>query len=604
MMHAVVPAIDSAIQKFHATNFLANESVFMQPDLAGYSQVPSLQLVATEHSLAISGSTGSSIAVGKSLGKQLTWAQTNLSDFRRVITDHESTMNRIFRSINPFDGKGASLKEVAHSSGVFQRRPMFEAGNLTFAPVTLSAELGLDAKALLAMFAATNDSVVAEAIAYWNNFAETMFKLSDNLNSISSGLVSSNSGEVFTAADSTMKGLAARATAIATASEVMAGHLEILPAVKAMSVNALSAIQVESKALPNPIAQKAFEQAEVAAFLAGPYTAQLQTAIPRIPNLVSADAGSGVTSEVSTGATVAGRSGTSQFGLSPAGMSGNMQAASAPLGTNSTVPNSPTLHTANSSPSIPSQVHPSASTMPTPTNPAAVPAHTSPASSPLGPAMMSTPPAQAPGMTQPNSASTGALTPSGVGASQRVGGAARQPLPPGAGAYGTNGGGHAGSVGAGNPARFTPFGGISAVPNSGIPMSNPGIVASPKPGINAGFGAGAGPAGSAPTSTTNNSGQRSSGLMNALLNARNGGTGTTSGAAGANHGPGTSAAATAGNRCGLSREDSASSARKLTNVATIRDNDAGAFEQNEYQKELFGEAPITIPAVIGHNVRA
>lgn len=99
--------------------------------------------------------------------------------------------------------------------------------------------------------------------------------------------------------------------------------------------------------------------------------------------------------------------------------------------------------------------------------------------------------------------------------------------------------------------------------------------------------------------------------MNSLINARNGaatgasGTaGGTAGTAAGNRGSGVLASTTAGNRGGLFQKGTTPSARKLANVAAIRDNDAGAFEQNEYQKELFGDAPTTIPAVIGHNVRA
>lgn len=615
MMHAVIPTIDSAIQKFTITNVLASGSRFMQPNLAGYSQVPSLQLVATEHSLAISGSTGSSAAVGLSLGKQLTWAQTNLADFRRVITEHESTMNRILRSINPFNGDGASIAEVARTSGVFQRRPMFEAGSLTFAPVTLSAELGLDAKSLLSMFSSTNDGAVAEAIAYWNNFAETMTTLASNLTSISSGLVSSNSGAVFSAADSTMKGLAARATSIAAASEVMAGHLAVLPSVKAMAVNALSAIEAESKALPNPGAQKAFEQAEVAAFLSGPYTAQLQTAIPRIPNLVSADAGSGVTAEVSVGATVAGRSGTSQFGLSPAGMTGSVQAASAPVGATSTVPDSPTPQSIAASAPAPSQVQPSTSTLSSPTNPSATPVHPASPSSPTSSTISPTSRTGTSSMAQPNAANPAMVAPSGASAPlQRTSPQASSP-------YGVHGNRPAGSLGAGRTAGLTPAGNIPALPSSGnasprppasgLPTSSLGRMPAPTAGRGMGTGLGAGVAGSALPNASNSPAQRGSGLMNSLISARNSATTGATGAAGGiagtaagNRGAGTFAATTAGNRGGLLQKNSAPSARKLTNVATIRDNDAGAFEQNEYQKELFGDAPITIPAVIGHNVRA
>lgn len=615
MMHAVIPTIDSAIQKFSITNVLASGSRFMQPNLAGYSQVPSLQLVATEHSLAISGSSGSSAAVGLSLGKQLTWAQTNLADFRRVITEHESTMNRILRSINPFNGDGASLAEVARTSGVFQRRPMFEAGSLTFAPVTLSAELGLDAKSLLSMFSSTNDGAVAEAIAYWNNFADTMTTLASNLTSISSGLVSSNSGAVFSAADSTMKGLAARATSIATASEVMAGHLAVLPSVKAMAVNALSAIEAESKALPNPGAQKAFEQAEVAAFLSGPYTAQLQTAIPRIPNLVSADAGSGVTAEVSVGATVAGRSGTSQFSLSPAGMTGSMQAASTPVGATSTVPDSPTPQSTSASPSAPSHVQPSTSTLSNPTNPSAAPVHPASLSSPTSSTISPTSPTGTSTMAQPSTANPAMVTPSGASAPlQRT-------SPQGVSPYGVHGNRPAGPLGAGRTAGLTPAGNIPALPPSGnasprppasgLPTSSPGRMPAPTAGRGMGTGLGPGVAGSALPNASNSPSQRGSGLMNSLISARNstatgatGAAGGTAGAAAGNRGAGSFAATTAGSRGGLLQKGSAPSARKLTNVATIRDNDAGAFEQNEYQKELFGDAPITIPAVIGHNVRA
>lgn len=524
-------------------------------------------------------------------------------------------MNRILRSINPFNGDGASLAEVARTSGVFQRRPMFEAGSLTFAPVTLSAELGLDAKSLLSMFSSTNDGAVAEAIAYWNNFADTMTTLASNLTSISSGLLSSNSGAVFSAADSTMKGLAARATSIATASEVMAGHLAVLPSVKAMAVNALSAIEAESKALPNPGAQKAFEQAEVAAFLSGPYTAQLQTAIPRIPNLVSADAGSGVTAEVSVGATVAGRSGTSQFSLSPAGMAGSMQAASAPVGATSTVPDSPTPQSTTASPSAPSHLQPSTSTLSSPTNPSATPVHPASPSSPTSSTISPTSPTSTSAMAQPNAVNPAMVAPSGASAPlQRT-------SPQGVSPYGVHGNRPAGSLGAGRTAGLTPASNIPALPSSGnasprppasgLSSLSPGRMPAPTVGRGMGTGLGPGVAGSALPNASNSSGQRGSGLMNSLISARNstttgatGAAGGTAGAAAGNRGAGAFAATTAGSRGGLLQKGSAPSARKLTNVATIRDNDAGAFEQNEYQKELFGDAPITIPAVIGHNVRA
>ncbi|MDO5029497.1 MAG: hypothetical protein Q4E11_02800 [Corynebacterium sp.] len=647
MITATIPAIDSAIRGIKAANLMAGGTGYIQPNLAGYSQVPSMQLVATEHGLAISGGPGSSTTVGQALGKQLHWAQNNLSDFRQVIEDHESTMSRILRSINPLSGGDTSLAEVARTSGVFQRRPSFNAGSLAFAPVTISTEMGMDAQTLLSMFSATNDAVVAEAIAYWTNFASTMSTLASNLSSISSGLVASNQGEVFTAADSTMKGLAARAASIATASEVMAGHLQVLPSVKAMAVNSLSAIQAESKAIKNPIAQKGFEQGEVAAFLSGPYTAQLQTAIPRIPNLVSADAGSGVTSSASVGATVAGRSGTAQIGLSPTGMTGHVQTASAAPATTSAIPDSPTPMSHSTTPASASVSAQPAGTQSTiPTGPHAV--------SPGAPATSNVPnavsapnaagatiPAQIRQMPIPTGTTNGphaaptqgsipsrpsnvhmpssgtthaAIAPTattadpnrfnGIG-QQNMGSASRgatlaspsaiPPLGTGQlgmgplGPYGSSGAGGAGSTGG---SRVSPIGKFS-----GLPTLGNGIMATP------------GSANSSLSNGSNNAAQRGSGLMNTLANARGGSAGAsgivgtsstaTHGAAGASG----AHAATAGNRGGSARGAAGKSARKVTNVATIRDNDAGAFEQNEYQRELFGDAPITIPAVIGHNVR-
>ena len=395
----------------------------------------------------------------------------------------------------------------------------------------------------------------------------------------------------------------------------MAGHLAVLPSVKAMAVNALSAIEAESKALPNPGAQKAFEQAEVAAFLSGPYTAQLQTAIPRIPNLVSADAGSGVTAEVSVGATVAGRSGTSQFSLSPAGMTGSMQAASAPVGATSTVPDSPTPQSTTPSPSAPSQVQPSTSTLSSPTNPSATPVYPASPSSPTSSTISPTSPTSTSAMAQPNAANPAMVAPSGANAPlQRT-------SPQGVSPYGVHGNRPAGSLDAGRTAGLTPAGNIPALPSSGnasprppasgLPTSSPGRMPAPTAGRGMGTGLGPGVAGSALPNASNSPAQRGSGLINSLISARNstatgatGAAGGTTGAAAGNRGAGAFAATTAGSRGGLLQKVSAPSARKLTNVATIRDNDAGAFEQNEYQKELFGDAPITIPAVIGHNVRS
>lgn len=647
MLTAVMPTIDAAIRRLDALNTISNGSVFIQPNLGGYSPIPSMQLVATEHGFAISGSPGSAKAVEKAMGKQLHWAKSNLAEFREVIADHESTMSRILRSINPFSGGNTTISEAAHASGVFQRRPMFHAGNLVFAPVTISSEIGMDAQTLLSMFSATNDAAIADAIAYWANFARSMTTLAGDLASVSSNLMSSNTGEVFFAANATMKGLAARATSIATASNVMVSHLEVLPGVRAMAVNTLSAIQAESKAIPHAAAQKAFEQAEVVSFLTGPYTAQLQTAIPRIPNLLSADASSGVTSAVTAGATVTGRSGSAQIGLSPTGMTGTMHKAAAPIGTTAVIPESPThveyttapastaAATQSTTPTSPQPVSAAASATPTPATAqpiaprAEMPAPfqpqagatTTPGSiNPAGAGSSATLPTTQTMSLSPTGSTQAAATPQ-LGASHsagfnRMGTSNQAGLPhPAAFSAGTGEGavhnkslssgamlrGMIGGNGA-SAAEYNSTGRISATSGrAGLPNGNGVLGAVPSQRTGAGFspapstivptstgtGTSAGSAGN--SAGTGNSGQRGSGLINALTHARNR--------------PSGSATATASGLGGRRGGATESSARGLTNVATIRDNDAGSFEQNEYQRELFGDAPVTIPAVIGHNVR-
>lgn len=622
MITAVLPAIDSAILNIQNISFANAMGNIHAPSLTAYSSVPSLQSVANHHSRAIVGCSGSSVSIGQALREQLTWASTNLGDFKRVLSNHESEVSRVLRNFDPENGKSKTVSSLSSTVALFNRRPPFSAGALEFASVPVSAEASFDASTLLQMFTATNDSAIGDAIAYWTSYAAAMSTLAADLATVSSNLLASNHGEVFNAANASLNGLAARATSIAASSEVMASHLTALPAIKTMAISALSAIEAESKALQNPAAQKAFAQAEVAAFLSGPYTAQLQTAIPRIPNLVSGDVGGGATSAATAGINVAGLGGATQAGLSPDGMNGTMQTASAPNTAGAFIPNSP--NTISGMPHGGSSTPPQAgsnSAMPTSPTGGLGSAGSPPASTPFSPAVtpsgtgkMASYPA-----TGGNSASSSSprfsdapppvgIAPAATGSSPRharatgtqsygtspshvspstVRGSNPQNLPTGTLRNSTTPG-FPRSGALGSTARYPSMGSLSSQPFSAPPLlagspNTPGafpLGGAARPGLSTGTPTmGAGQSGTGGTSvlhskTPSESGR--SGLAHALSSK------------GGSH----------------TRGGGKASTRRVTNVASIKDNDATTFEQNEYQRELFGDAPPTVPAVIGENVRS
>nr|WP_162933178.1 collagen-like protein [Corynebacterium lactis] len=595
MLTAVLSSIEAAEKMLHQTATATLNSSLVRPSLAAYSPVPSLQALANDHSRAIIGSTGSSVSVGQSLREQLKWASTNLADFKRVLNNHESEVSQVLRNFDPENGKGKTVASLSSPTALFNRRPPFVAGSLEFASVAVTAEASFDASTLLGMFTATNDAAVGDAIAYWSSYSAAMNMLANDLAAVSSNLLASNHGEVFNAANASLNGLAARASSIAASSQVITGHLQALPAIKAMAVSALTAIEAESKALPDPRAQEAFERAEIAAFLAGPYSAQLQTAIPRLPNLVSADAGGGSTSMASTGIDVSGTSGATQEGLTPSGMSGAMQTASAPATASSAMPDSPATNF-NTSPSAAQSAPATGSTVPSSLQPTSQNGAGAGTAYPGAAAQMPTSAGKTGSNTSP--ASRGHGLGGGVTAPQRTALQRTALSGPSSGHFSHGPMQSTQRVGNANNAqqRFSAFG----APGQ---FAAPGALGAPGQ---------AGMAGSA-------RGNFAPGSSSAFGRGSFGATGTpgTPGALGNPHAaPVTSHHHTAAtrNKSNLAEAFASrgsngqklgeASKRRVTNVANIKDNDASAFEQNEYQRELFGDAPATVPAVIGENVRS
>ena len=610
MITAVIPVLEDARVRLSGLSSGVGSLAAITPTLGAFSQAPSLKVLGNDHSLAIVGDPGNSISLYRQMHRQMMWAARNLSELASALQNHESEVASVLRKFNPIHGDGTPVFSLESTKNLFQRRPEFNAGALSFAPVSTVAEAAMDADALLNLFTSTNNGAVADAIAYWSDYAVEMERLSGEVAGIGSQLASTNQGLVFTAAQNTLQGLAARATNLAASATVMSGHLQALLPVRDMGIAALSAIQAESKAIPHPIAQEAFERAEVAAFITGPYRAALQAAVPAIPNLVSGDFGAGVTSVASTGVSVAGLGGTTQAGLSPRGMAAG-----------ATTPQFAAPVTASHVESIPgsgAMTTPAAAQLaPTPMTQSSLTSPVAPQSALANnltsmPAAPATTSASAP-VLNPGAASaavsprgTAGLVPATTSASQRISGpnsAARAATLSGGATISSSGRGHTGFANGGRGSSHIPVPGS----RSGD-IWRGGNAAGLRGGVSSGsFGA---PVGAHQSATrvgflppANGQGigalraPTSSGASVSVVPAGSSNPTTGSGnrsAAHMFHAVGQQAGAAGSARPG---------GRRQVNVSAIRATDAGAFEQNEYQRELFGDPPATVPSVIGRNVR-
>ena len=64
--------------------------------LAGYSPVPSMQMVATQHSSAIVGSSGCSVVVSAAIDAEIQWSAANLKSMVTALESHEMDTGSAF----------------------------------------------------------------------------------------------------------------------------------------------------------------------------------------------------------------------------------------------------------------------------------------------------------------------------------------------------------------------------------------------------------------------------------------------------------------------------------------------------------------------------
>lgn len=525
--------------------------------LAGYSPVPSMQMVATQHSSAIVGSSGCSVVVSAAIDAEIQWSAANLKSMITALQSHEADTGAAFTAIAPLNAPNKLQVADGIVKHAFGARPPFNPGTLVFSPAVVGPETAETAESLLAKFVATNDATIGEAVTYWSGYGTRMADLATTLANVALKLLGDNEGAAFDAAAASLTGLAGRVSNVAASAGILATHLQALPSVKAMAINALTSIEAQSRTMTDPAAKEAFERAEITAFLTGPYLGQLHTAVPTIPNLTQPDFSVSAPDLVASGVAGGhGAAGASQVGLSPAGMT---TAAAAPATAAST------MAPAASGPiTAPNGMSPMGG------NPSGAPAAPS-ASGPIStiPGGATAPMAPS-GATAPAGSGYGAMPPTPAGMSPAGSGAAGAATP---GSRGTSGTGPLSGFGAG---AVGGRGGLGTPTSGGIGNSSTrGRGGFATPGAGTTTGTGTGKTQHTTATALNRTGPKGGHATGGASSSKNGATHATM----HRRGP-----------------------RPDANVESIRSTGRD-FEQNEYQRELFGDEPTTVPAVIGANVR-
>ena len=581
--------------------------IMRQPvSLTGYSPVSSMQAVAAQHQAAISGSMGSAVVVAELVRNQLDWASRNLGRLEDALRAHEALLAEAFAKFDFLTDAPtiAQINKIDASAPVpvaFIDRPVFAPGPLTFTPAVLGAEASMGLEELLALFDATDDAAVGDAVAFWTQYATMMSDIASQVLTVTGDLISSNTGDVFIAADATLTSMAMTADRIASTAGVMAGHLQVLPAVKSMAVNHLSIIAGQSQFIDNPVEKEAFERAAITSFMTGSYLPQLQHAVPKVVSLADPAGVGGVSSVVDVatapkGATVAG-----SFELSGSPITGGVQPSSSVSATSSSVGSSPQAMTAgsNASSAAPgvsggsgaSGVSPTRmnSAPTTATGAAGVPTNSGGGfnSAPAGISGGGIPGTGAPSNGGVNAAGFNtvggnhATQSGGQGASGGHAGSASRGVRnvnggPGSGAgTGSGAGGFSGGVGGRVGGGFGGF--VGGVPGG---VGN---------GLQGGLPNGSGS--SSQTGSTNNTSaaRGGSGAMGA------GGVGGAGAAGGIlNQGANNTGGSAKAQKARVPRASVAVRTRRVNGLVSAED-----YEQYQYQLELFGERPKTVNPIIG-----
>lgn len=595
---ASITSLGSIQASLATESFGTVEGHITPPSLGTYSSIPSLQTLATQHAGAMSASAGSAMVVTAAIGRELQWAASNVGSLIECLESHEIATAAKLLAVDvegPGTGLGNMLGALAHR---FQARPPFHSGALVFTPPVLTAEVSMTPEQLSASFSATNDGVIAAAEGFWTSFASQMAAAATAITSLAGRLTTENQGAVFAAAAAQLTALATRVAAVSESAGILAGHLAPLPGIRAAAVAQIDGIIAETAAIEDPVAREAVAHSQAQAYLATEYLPQLHAATPHLTSLTVPKHGNAGSLAV-TG-TLGGPPSASgiDYEVTGAGAIGPVTASAAPA--------------------------PAATTTIAEATPAGMeaPASTTPSAATPVTSQSSIPNIAGPGATPPTPATSGAQAPTGGGSNtipNIAGGPAATGAPGGSAAAPTSTAGYQGIRPAGptgGESNRTAVGvGGTGTPAHRLTRGRPGL--SPYPGPGKGPGAGletvsgirgiagsgrvAGPGtgcggGGAPKGGTGIPGTGTGVSIGGArppatpaLGAGAGGTGSGTHTAGVMRGP-MAAGAMAGRGA---EQDSVNAIRR----------EPQKCEQDEYQEELFGSQPVTVPGVIGANVK-
>ncbi|MBV7295080.1 hypothetical protein KRX51_03995 [Corynebacterium sp. TAE3-ERU12] len=514
--------------------------------------------------------------MGLQINSLLRWNSRSLASFIKALEEHE---NEIAFDLSATSTKGEGTVSVSHGGttvATFQSRQSFDSGSVSFTSPVLTAELTMTPEQLLAAFRGTQDANFVAAGQFWRRYAAKTSETAADVVTTAGRLASENLGASISAATTHLSNLAAKIEAVSASATILAGYLDALPPIKRAAIHQLEAIIAESAAYEDPIIARTVAQAEAEAYLTSQYLPALRAATPVISQLTSPHHGNAGTIAITGTAS----STTSASGIDYT-ITGNSTLNPVSPGTTAPTTSSTITEATPSGMTNPAHTSPSSATPATSQN--GIPSTAGPTNGTINPGSptpqtTSTAPTNIGATNSPTGATTGGnngtVRPSGMGShttpiAQTAQSARHNPaFHPGIG---------------GNTLRTRPPHRTSELGHSFHAAPGAGTATGHTPNSNTGTHTrGIRPPSAMPTTqeTTTHTGTTRSGASGASSQSNQTRTNTIYGTRPPHN----------------NRHDDHNSVHSVRH--TPHD-----YEQNEYQSELFGPNPTTIPSVITGAVR-
>ena len=284
MIHVDLKVLRDLVSAIDRLSMLAGTHVFKSigPSSGSFCAEPGLQTLAVGHGLVLAGPRGSAVETWNSLAIWLSWAADTMAQTHSLIAAAEDANTVAF---------GGQSVLGAPSSPAFPAKPDAPFTPFGFIPPVGQwlGEMDLQISAL----SAANDASVLQMEAKWHELSRTAMIVADDLRQVVGTLNSSNYGLWVDSASATLARISDQAQQLSENSMTMAHTVRRITEVRSSALTALKAISEQTKvaevAAPTAeakLAARAAGNAEAAAYVAGPYQVELQSAIPTITELI------------------------------------------------------------------------------------------------------------------------------------------------------------------------------------------------------------------------------------------------------------------------------------------------------------------------------